>query len=186
MRAASATPEMIQNSGRHASCSACRPPMVGPRATAPKMHMFMIMPVIFSLLAGKPSDSGGTAAISSMLVQRPWRIWPAKCSSMVGAAAASTEPITSSTDVAEHHPPLGQSLRERHREHGADRVGGVGQARAEGQGLGAGVEVVADDRGDRSHRRGEREVGDQRGHDHRGHGGVATREGALAQHQRAL
>ena len=90
-------PAMIQKSGRQASASACRPPMVGPRATAPKMHMFMIIPVIFSLLAGKPSDSGGTAAIRSMLVQRPCRIWPAKCTAMFWAAAASTDPITSST-----------------------------------------------------------------------------------------
>ncbi len=68
--------------------------MVGPSATAPKMHMFMIIPVMRSLLAGKPSDSGGTAAISSRLVHRPARIWPALYITTFCAAAVSTDPIT--------------------------------------------------------------------------------------------
>ena len=43
---------MIQNSGRQACELACRPPIAGPSATAPKMHMFMIIAVVCSLLAG--------------------------------------------------------------------------------------------------------------------------------------
>ena len=93
-RADRAMAETIQNSGRQASASAWRPPMVGPSATAPKMHMFMIMPVSFSLLAGKPSDSGGTAAISSRLVQRPARTWPVMYMATFWAAAVSTKPMT--------------------------------------------------------------------------------------------
>ena len=45
-------PATIQNSGRQAFASACRPPMNGPSATAPKMHMFMITAVSRSLFAG--------------------------------------------------------------------------------------------------------------------------------------
>ena len=46
------TPATIQKSGRQAFDSACRPPMNGPSATAPKMHMFMITAVSRSLFAG--------------------------------------------------------------------------------------------------------------------------------------
>ena len=51
-RAAIEIPATIQNSGRHAFPWACSPPMNGPSATAPKMHMFMITAVSRSLLAG--------------------------------------------------------------------------------------------------------------------------------------
>ena len=71
-RATAAIPATIQNSGRQAFDSACRPPMKGPSATAPKMHMFMITTVMRSLSGGKPIASGGTAAMSKRLVQRPW------------------------------------------------------------------------------------------------------------------
>jgi hypothetical protein len=36
---------MIQKSGRQACAPACRPPIVGPSVTAPKMHMLMITAV---------------------------------------------------------------------------------------------------------------------------------------------
>ena len=87
----------IQNSGLQALDSACSPPIVGPSATAPKMHMFMIIAVMRSLLAGKPIASGGTAAISSRLVHRPWSTWPAMYMSTFCAAAPRIDPITSST-----------------------------------------------------------------------------------------
>ena len=51
-RAAAATAATIQKSGRQASASACRPPIVGPRATAPKMQTFMIITVVRSLAGG--------------------------------------------------------------------------------------------------------------------------------------
>ena len=70
--APAATAATIQNSGRQAFDSACRPPMKGPSATAPKMHMFMMTTVIRSFSFGKPIASGGTAEISNRLVQRPW------------------------------------------------------------------------------------------------------------------
>ena len=49
---------------------------------------------------------------------------------------------------------------------------------AEAHGLQARVEVARDDRLDRAHRRGQRGVGDQRGHDHRRH--LQTSLGAVA------
>ncbi len=61
------------------------------------MHMFMIIPVICSLLAGKPSDSGGTAAISRRLVQRPARMCPVMYIATFWAAALSTNPTTRTT-----------------------------------------------------------------------------------------
>ena len=45
--------------------------MVGPSATAPKMHRFMIRPVQGIFAVGHPVTSGGTAAISIRLVHRP-------------------------------------------------------------------------------------------------------------------
>ncbi len=87
----------IQNSGRQACDSACRPPMNGPRATAPKMHMFMITAVVRSLSRGYPIASGGTAAISSMLVVSPCRMWPAMYMAASWAEAARTDPMTSTT-----------------------------------------------------------------------------------------
>ena len=50
--ATTATPATIQNSGRQAWNDAWAPPISGPAATAPKMHMFMIIAVQRSLAAG--------------------------------------------------------------------------------------------------------------------------------------
>ncbi len=52
MRPRTATPAAIQNSGRQAWNEAWAPPISGPAATAPKMHMFMIIVVQRSLAAG--------------------------------------------------------------------------------------------------------------------------------------
>jgi hypothetical protein len=94
-RPAAAIPVTIQNSGRQAWNDACAPPTSGPAATAPKMHMFKITAVQRSLAAGKPRNSGGAAAISSMLVKRPCSTCPAMNMAGPVAAAASTEPSTS-------------------------------------------------------------------------------------------
>ena len=94
--AAAEIPAMTQNSGRQASACACSPPMAGPSATAPKMHMLMITAVERNFSTPKPSASGGTAAISSRLVQRPCSTWPAMNIAGFCAAAARTDPITSS------------------------------------------------------------------------------------------
>jgi hypothetical protein len=59
--------------------------------------MFMITAVSRSLSFGKPIASGGTAAMSSRLVQRPWTTWPAMNIPGSCAAAESTEPTNSST-----------------------------------------------------------------------------------------
>ncbi len=95
--ATSAIAATIQNSGRQAFDSACTPPMNGPRATAPKTHMFMITAVWRSFWRGNPMVSGGAAAISSMLVARPCRTWPQTNMPPFCADAAITEPTTSST-----------------------------------------------------------------------------------------
>ena len=52
----------------------------------------MTMAVIGSRLAGQPSTSAGAAAISIMLVNRPWMTWPAMNSPGVKAVALSAEP----------------------------------------------------------------------------------------------
>ena len=96
-RASSAIAATIQNSGRHACASACTPPMNGPSATAPNTHMFMITAVWRSFSFGKPIVSGGAAAISSMLVARPCRTCPPMNMPAFCAAAASTDPTTSTT-----------------------------------------------------------------------------------------
>ena len=88
---------MIQNSGRQAWALAWMPPIVGPSATAPKMQTFMITAVERNFAKPKPSASGGTAAINSRLVQRPCSTCPAMNIAGSCAAAARTDPITSST-----------------------------------------------------------------------------------------
>ena len=93
--ATAATAATVQNNGRQACASAWRPPINGPRATAPKMHMFMITAVSRSLLAGNMIARGGTAAISSRLVQRPWTTCPTMYMPPSWAAAVSTDPTTS-------------------------------------------------------------------------------------------
>ena len=70
--------------------------MTGPRATAPKMQTFMIIAVQRNFSRPKPSASGGTAAISSRLVHRPWIMCPAMNIAGLCAAAARIDPITSS------------------------------------------------------------------------------------------
>jgi hypothetical protein len=50
--ASTAMPAMIQNSGRQAWNDACAPPISGPAATAPKMHMSKMIVVQRSLDAG--------------------------------------------------------------------------------------------------------------------------------------
>ncbi len=95
--AAADIPATIQNRGRQAFASACRPPMNGPRATAPKMHRFMITAVSRSLSRGYPRASGGTAAMSSRLVQRPWTTRPTMNMPAFWAAAVSTDPTTRNT-----------------------------------------------------------------------------------------
>ena len=82
--------------------------------------------------------------------------------------------------VADEHPALREVLGELDGEHGANCVGGVGEAGAEAQRLLAHVQLLADDRRQRLERGREREVGDQREHHHRGNGGIAARERALA------
>ena len=66
-------------------------------ATAPNTHMFMITAVWRSLAFGKPMVSGGAAAINSMLVAKPCRTCPEMNMPAFCAAAASTEPTTSTT-----------------------------------------------------------------------------------------
>ena len=93
-RPSAAMPATIQNSGRQAWNDACAPPTSGPAATAPKMQMLKITAVQRSLAAGNPRNRGGAAAMSSMLVHRPCRMWPTMNIAGPVAAAASTEPIT--------------------------------------------------------------------------------------------
>ena len=69
--------------------------MNGPSATAPKMHMFMITAVSRSLFAGNLIARGGTAAIRSRLVHRPWTTWPTMYMPASCADAVSTDPTTS-------------------------------------------------------------------------------------------
>ncbi len=95
------------------------------------MHMFMITAVGRSFAAGKPRNSGGAAAISSRLVHRPWKMWPAMNIVEFCAEAVITEPITSRVAYRYHHPSLGQQRRELDRQNGADRVGGVRHPGAE-------------------------------------------------------
>src|ERR1700761_2194801 len=52
IRASTATPAAIQNSGRQPCDEAWAPPISGPAATAPKMHMFMIIVVQRSIFGG--------------------------------------------------------------------------------------------------------------------------------------
>ena len=82
--------------------------------------------------------------------------------------------------VADEHPALREVLGELDGQHGADRVGGVGEAGAEAQRLLAHVQLLADDRSQRLKRRREREVGDQREHHHRGNRGIPAGERPLA------
>ena len=96
MSATAAIAATIQKSGRQPPEFACSPPIVGPSATAPKMHRFMITAVMRSLLAGYPIASGGTAAISSRLVHSPWSTRPAMYMPELWAEAASTDPVRSS------------------------------------------------------------------------------------------
>ena len=91
-RARPPMPQTIQNSGRHACALAWMPPMNGPSATAPKIPTFMTIAVVGSRLVGQPSTSAGAAAISIMLVNRPWMMWPAMNSPGVHAVALRTEP----------------------------------------------------------------------------------------------
>jgi hypothetical protein len=69
--------------------------MSGPSATAPKMHMFMIIAVGRSFERGKPRNSGGAAEISSRLVHRPCSTRPTRYISGSCAVAVSNEPRTS-------------------------------------------------------------------------------------------
>ena len=94
--AVSETPATTKNRGRQASACAWMPPTVGPSATAPKMHRFMITAVSRNLAVPKPSASGGTAAISIRLVHRPWSTWPPMNIAGFCAVAVSTDPSTSS------------------------------------------------------------------------------------------
>jgi hypothetical protein len=89
-------PAMIQNSVRQPPPPACAPPTIGPRATAPKMHMFIVIAVHLSFDAGQPVTSAGTAAISIRLVHRPCMTRPAMNNPGVHAVAASAEAITNS------------------------------------------------------------------------------------------
>ena len=85
--------------------------------------------------------------------------------------------------VDEQHPALRQVLGELDRQHRADGVGRVAQARTQAHRLGAHVQLLGDDRHQRVERRGQRQVGDQRERDHGGHRRIAPGEGTLA-HQR--
>src|SRR6185312_3801812 len=93
--ATTATPATTQNSGRQAWNDAWAPPISGPAATAPKMHMSKIVTVQRSLSAGYPKNSGGAAATSSRAVLKPCSTCPAMNIAGPVAAAASTEPATS-------------------------------------------------------------------------------------------
>jgi hypothetical protein len=108
-RPAAAIPATIQNSGRQAWNDAWAPPISGPAVTAPKMHRFKITAVQRSLRTGKPRNSGGAAAISSMLVHRPCRMCPAMNIAGPVAAAASTEPIKSPLPYASSSRRCGSS-----------------------------------------------------------------------------
>ena len=126
-------PATTQNSGRQACDPACSPPMNGPRATAPKMHMFMITAVVRKRARGKPMASGGTAAMSSMLVAIPCRMWPAKYMPAFCAEAREHRTDNQRDRVDQQHPALGQVLGELDGQHGAQRVGGVAQPGAEAE-----------------------------------------------------
>ena len=65
------------------------------------------------------------------------------------AAAASTEPITSAAGVDDEQPPLRQELRELHRQHSADCVASIGQARGQAERLRAHMQLSRDDRCER-------------------------------------
>ncbi len=88
-------------------------------------------------------------------------------------------------DIEDHHPPLVQKLGELHRQHRADRVGGVAHPRGQAHLLKAHVQAVSDDRRDRSDRGRQSEIRDQRRHHHRRRGRIAASQGA-AQPQVAL
>ena len=75
--------------------------------------------------------------------------------------------------VEDHHPPLGEMLGERHRQHRAHRITGVGQPGPEAHGLQAHVQIPGDDRGQRLECRGQRQEGNEGEDHHRRRGGVA-------------
>jgi hypothetical protein len=83
-------------------------------------------------------------------------------------------------DVEEHHPPLPQQLRELHGHHRPGRVGGIRHARADAHRLRADVQIAADDRGDRSDCRRQRQIWDEGEHHHRGGGRIAACEWTLS------
>ena len=80
--------------------------------------------------------------------------------------------------VADQHPALRQVLGELNRQHRAHRVGGVAQARAEAHRLQAHVELLGDDRRQRAERSRQRQIRDQREHDHGRDCGVPAGEWA--------
>ena len=95
-RASAATPATAQNSSRQCPALSCMAPRVGPTATAPKMHRFMIMPVTGIFFAGQRVTSGGTAAMSIRLVHSPCTMKAPTNTAPVGAQAASTDATTNS------------------------------------------------------------------------------------------
>ena len=85
--------------------------------------------------------------------------------------------------IRQQHAALRQVLGELDREHRADRIGGVAEARTQAHHLRAHVQLLGDDGNQGVERRGKREIRDQREDDHGGHRGITTGEGALT-HQR--
>ena len=88
--ATAATAATPQNSGRQLPVEACSSPTVGPIATAPKMHTFMITAVQGIFRTGHPVTSGGTAAMSIRLVHSPSAMNAPMNTAPFGDHAAST------------------------------------------------------------------------------------------------
>ncbi len=86
--------------------------------------------------------------------------------------------------VEDHHPALGQVLGQRHREHGAHGVAGVGESGGQAHRLQAHVQVASYEGCDRLERRRQGQVRDEGEDHHRRRGRVAPGQGSLSRHQR--
>ena len=82
--------------------------------------------------------------------------------------------------VAEEHAALRQVLGELDGQHRTHRVRGIAQTRTQAHRLGGHVQLLRDDRHQRVERRGQRQVRDQREHDHGGDRRIPSGEWALA------
>jgi hypothetical protein len=143
------------------------------------MHTFMITAVSRSLFAGKPIQRGYGRDQEQAGAQALDHV-PGDEHAGILRGCSQHRPDHEQHGVADQHPALRQVLGELNRQHRAHRIAGIAQAGAETHRLRAHVELLGDDRRQRAERGRQRQIGDQREHDHGGDRGIPAGEWSLA------